>query len=371
MTDSVDEKRIPVVAALSGGVDSAVAAALLVEQGYDVTGVMLKLWAEKRCPGGGCGINRCCTPESVMRAREVAEQLGIPFRLIDVQEEFKEAVVDTFVAEYAAGRTPCPCVPCNRTIRFGFLLDLALRSGAEFIATGHYARIEQDGAHYRLLRGADPQKDQSYFLHILGQRQLTHVLFPLGEMAKPRVREIARERGLPVADQPDSQDLCFLATGDYRDFLVQRVPELFTPGPIHNTQGRTLGEHQGLPAYTIGQRRGLNITSVGPTAKPFYVVDIVAEENALIVGTWEELAFTTCLVDELHTINGETPREPFRADAQIRSQSTPTPVTVTPLSEQRVRVDFDVAQRDVAPGQYLVLYHGQETLGGGVILPQR
>ena len=371
MKSGIDNEKIPVVAALSGGVDSAVAAALLVEQGYDVTGVMLKLWAEKRCPGGGCGINRCCTPESVMRAHEVAEQLGIPFRLIDVQEEFKEAVVDTFVAEYAAGRTPCPCVPCNRTIRFGFLLDLALRSGAEFMATGHYARIQQDGELHKLLRGVDPQKDQSYFLHILGQRQLAHVLFPLGEMTKPHVREIARERGLPVAAQPDSQDLCFLATGDYRDFLALRVPELFTSGPIRDTLGRSLGEHQGLPAYTIGQRRGLNITSAGSTAKPFYVVDIVAEENALIVGTWEELAFTTCLVDELHAINGETPREPFRAEAQIRSQAAPSTVTVTPLSQQRVRVDFDVPQRDVAPGQYLVLYHGEETLGGGVILQGR
>ncbi|MCD6286237.1 MAG: tRNA 2-thiouridine(34) synthase MnmA [Anaerolineae bacterium] len=305
------------------------------------------------------------------RAHEVAEQLGIPFRLIDVQEEFKEAVVDTFVAEYAAGRTPCPCVPCNRTIRFGFLLELALRSGAEFIATGHYARIQLNGGHHKLLRGVDPQKDQSYFLHILGQHQLAHALFPLGEMTQPRVREIARERGLPVADQPDSQDLCFLATGDYRDFLAQRLPELFTPGPIRDTQGRSLGEHQGLPAYTIGQRRGPNITSAGSAAKPFYVVDIISEENALIVGTWEELAFTTCLVDETHMISGEAPQELFRAEAQIRSQAAPSTVTVTPLSEQRVRVDFDVPQRDVAPGQYLVLYDGEETLGGGVILPQR
>ena len=354
--------QIPAVVALSGGVDSAVAAALLVEQGYAVTGVMLKLWAE--CGAGNCHINRCCTPASVARAGEVAAQLGIPFRLIDVQDEFREAVVDYFIAEYAAGRTPCPCVPCNHTIRFGLLLDLALRSGAEFLATGHYARIHRNGEQYSLLRGVDRTKDQSYFLHILGQHHLAHVRFPLGEMTKAEVREMARHRNLPVAEEPESQDLCFLGDGDYRRFLSERVPEFFTPGPIRNARGYVLGEHQGLPAYTIGQRGGLNITA----AEPLYVLEIVAEENALIVGTREELGRSTCSVDAMRYVTGDVPGAAFRANVQIRSQAEATTATVTPLSESRVQVDFDQPQRAVTPGQFLVIYNGAEVLGGGVML---
>jgi tRNA-uridine 2-sulfurtransferase len=363
MVEEKSGRRTPVVVALSGGVDSALAAALLVEQGYEVTGVMLKLWAE--CGPGNCRINRCCTPASVARAHEVAKLLGIPFRLVDVQNEFREAVVDYFVAEYAAGRTPCPCVPCNQTIRFGLLLDLALRSGAQFLATGHYARIRQDAERYILLRGVDGSKDQSYFLHILGQHQLSHVRFPLGEMTKVEVREAARRRGLPVADQPESQDLCFLADGDYRRFLSERAPEFFTPGPICDARGQVLGQHQGLPAYTIGQRSGLNITA----AEPLYVLEIVSKENVLIVGTSEELACTTCCVDAMHYVSDEAPHSPFRANVQIRSQAPPTTATITPLSEARVRVDFDVPQRAVTPGQFLVIYDSAVVLGGGVMLP--
>ncbi len=364
VTEESETHHTPVVVALSGGVDSAVAAALLVEQGYDVTGVMLKLWAE--CGPGDARINRCCTPASVTRARAVAAQLGIPFHLIDVQDEFREAVVDYFIGEYAAGRTPSPCVPCNRTIRFGLLLDLALRSGADFLATGHYARVRQEGEHYSLLRGVDHHKDQSYFLHILGQHQLAHTLFPLGEMTKPEVREAARHRDLPIAEQPESQDLCFLADGDYRRFLSERVPEFFTPGPIRDKRGYVLGEHEGLPAYTIGQRRGLNVA----VPEAVYVLDIVADENTIIVGPEEELGFSMCLADGMHYVGGELPREAFRATAKIRSQAEPTTVTATPLSAERVRIDFDVPQRDVTPGQFLVLYRGEVVLGGGAILPR-
>jgi tRNA-uridine 2-sulfurtransferase len=358
------EQRVQGVVALSGGVDSAVAAALLVEQGYDVTGVMLKLWAERGA--GKCQINRCCTPASVVRAQEVATQLGIPFRLIDVQDEFREAVVDYFIAEYAAGRTPCPCVPCNQTIRFGLLLDLALRSGAQFLATGHYARIQWNGERYTLLRGVDRTKDQSYFLHILGQHQLAHLRFPLGEMTKAEVREAARHRNLPVAEEPESQDLCFLGDGDYRRFLAERVPEFFMPGPIRNARGHVLGEHQGLPAYTIGQRGGLNVTA----AEPLYVLEILAEENALIVGTSEELERGTCCVEAVRYVTGDTPGAPFRANVQIRSQAPAIPATVTPLSEARAQVSFDLPQRAVTPGQFLVIYNGAEVLGGGVMLPR-
>jgi tRNA-specific 2-thiouridylase len=214
---------------MSGGVDSSVAAALLVEQGYEVTGVMLRLWAE---PAAGCRDNLCCTPEAVERARTVAAQLGIPFLELDFREAFYRAVVETFVAEYAAARTPNPCIPCNREVRFGLLMRWALEQGADFLATGHYARIRRAGDRYQLLRGRDRRKDQSYVLHILTQEQLAHTLFPLGDLTKEQVRALARERGLPVADQPESQDVCFLADGDYRRFVAEHAPEAARPAPF-------------------------------------------------------------------------------------------------------------------------------------------
>ncbi|MFQ6100654.1 MAG: tRNA 2-thiouridine(34) synthase MnmA [Anaerolineae bacterium] len=350
-----------VIVALSGGVDSGVAAALLVEQGYEVTGAMLRLWAE---PGPDeARVNRCCTPEAAHRAQQVADQLGIPFSLVDVEAEFKAQVVDYFVAEYGAGRTPNPCIPCNRTIRFGLLLDQALALGATHIATGHYARVQRVKDRYQLLRGRDPKKDQSYFLHVLTQEQLAHVLFPLGDLTKEEVREIARQRGLPVAEQPESQDVCFLADGDYRRFLAQQAPHLFRPGPIRDTSGRVLGRHQGLPGYTIGQRKGLGLAG----AEPLYVLAIEPDESALVVGTVEELGRDECTVEEMHYVSGETPTAPFRATAQIRYRARPTGVTVTSLPHKKAHVRFDLSQRDITPGQFLVLYDGEAVLGGGVI----
>jgi len=353
--------RSPVVVALSGGVDSAVAAALLVEQGHDVVGAMLRLWAE-RGPGGA-GANRCCTPEAVYRARRVADRLGIPFYLINAEAPFKTQVVDYLVAEYAAGRTPNPCIPCNRTIRFGLLLNRSLALGAESMATGHYARVQRVEGRYQLLRGRDSHKDQSYFLHALTQEQLAHTLFPLGELTKEQVRAIARQRDLPVAEQPESQDICFLADGDYRRFLADQVPDLLRPGPIRDTAGRVLGQHQGLPAYTIGQRRGLGIAA----AEPLYVLAMEPAENALLVGTAKELGQSECVVEEMHYIGGEAPTAAFGAAAQIRYRARATAVTVTPLPRKRARVHFASPQRDITPGQFLVLYDGEAVLGGGVI----
>ncbi len=351
-----------VVVALSGGVDSSVAAALLVEQGYQVAGAMLRPWAE---PGpGDARANRCCTPEAVARAQQIAAQLGIPFSLIDATADFKTQVVDYFVAEYGAGHTPNPCIPCNRTIRFGFLLERILAQGALFMATGHYARVRQAEGRYQLLRGRDPKKDQSYFLHTLNQKQLGHILFPLGDLTKEEVREIARQRALPVAEQPESQDVCFLADGDYRRFLARRSPRLFRPGPIRDTSGRVLGQHRGLPAYTIGQRKGLGIAA----AEPLYVLAIEPDENTLTVGTAEELGRDECVLAEMHYVGGETPPLPFRATAQIRYRARPTGVTATPLPRRQVNVHFDSPQRDITPGQFLVLYDGEIVLGGGVIM---
>jgi len=358
-----------VFVALSGGVDSSVAAALLVEQGYEVAGAMLRLWAESG--PDGTRANRCCTPEAVERARRVADRLDIPFYLINAGAAFKAQVVDYFVAAYAAGRTPNPCIPCNRTIRFGLLLRWALASGAGFVATGHYARVRHAcpemyrrvEGRYQLLRGRDPHKDQSYFLHALTQEQLAHVLFPLGELTKREVRAIARQRGLPVAEQPESQDVCFLAGGDYRRFLDRQTPHLFRPGPIRDTTGRVLGQHQGLPAYTIGQRRGLGVAA----AEPLYVLAIEPADNALVVGTAAELGRDECLVEKMHYVSGERPTAPFHATAQIRYRARPAAVTVTPLPYNRAHVHFASPQRDITPGQFLVLYDGDVVLGGGVI----
>jgi len=350
-----------VLVALSGGVDSAVAAALLVEQGYEVVGAMLRLWAE----GGPdtARTNRRCIPEAVDRARRVASRLDIPFDLINAETAFKSQVVDYFVAEYSAGRTPNPCIPCNRYVRFDLLLSRALAYEATFLATGHYARVRHVEGHYQLLRGRDTHKDQSYFLHALTQEQLAHVLFPVGELTKEEVRALARQRGLPVAEQPESQDICFLADGDYRHFLAHQAPHMFRPGPIRDTSGRVLGQHQGLPAYTIGQRKGLGIAA----AEPLYVLAIEPAENALIVGTAKELGQNECLVEGMHYISEETPTATFRAMAQIRYRARPAAVTVTPLSDNRARVRFASSRRDITPGQFLVLYDGEVVLGGGVI----
>lgn len=352
-----------VVVAMSGGVDSSVAAALLVEQGYRVTGVMLRLWAE---PAAGCRDNLCCTPEAVERARDVATRLGIPFHQVDMREPFRRAVVETFIAEYAAARTPNPCIPCNREIRFGLLMEWARQRGADYLATGHYARVHRVGDRYRLLRGRDRTKDQSYVLHILTQEQLAHVLFPLGDRTKGEVRALARERGLPVADQPESQDVCFLADGDYRRFVADHAPEAARPGPILDTAGQRLGEHKGLIHYTVGQRKGIGIAA----PYPLYVLALDSRRNALIVGRAEELGQTECGVARMHYISGEEPTGPFEATAQIRYRHKEAPVVATPLPGGRLHVRFALPQRDITPGQYLVLYDGEVVLGGGVISSQ-
>lgn len=343
-----------VLVALSGGVDSAVAAALLVEQGHQVVGAMLHLWAEED--------NRCCAREAVERACRVAERLGFPFHLVDAEATFESHVVDYFVAEYASGRTPNPCIPCNRVVRFGVLLDEMRARGLEKLATGHYARVQQVGR-YRLLRGSDPHKDQSYFLYTLSQEQLARILFPVGGLTKEEVRAIARRMALPVADQPESQDVCFLAGGDYRSFLARRLPHLFRSGPIRDTSGRIVGQHHGLPGYTIGQRKGLGI----PSSEPLYVVAIIPDENALVIGPAKELDRSECIVKAFHYVYADPPTAPFRATAQIRYRAQPVGVWATPAAPDRIQVRFDTPQRGVAPGQSLVLYDGEAVLGGGVI----
>ena len=350
-----------VLAALSGGVDSAVAASLLVEQGRTVVGAMLRLWDEPNSASPHSAPDPALT--AVERAHRVADQLGIPFSLIDAREVFQARVVDYFVAEYAAGRTPNPCVICNRAVRFTSLLDQAFAEGADTLATGHYARVCKRGDHYQLLRGVDKNKDQSYLLHRLSQSQLARVVFPLGDLTKEEVRQIAHQRGLIVAQQPESQDVCFQVEGDYRRFLARQAPDLFQPGPILDTSGRVLGQHTGLPAYTIGQRKGLGITA----PLPMYVLAIDAAENALVVGTAEELGWDECMIEDIHYIDGEKRAAEFRATAQVRYRARATAVSVLPISQRGARVRFDTPQRDITPGQFLVLYDEQVVIGGGAI----
>jgi tRNA-specific 2-thiouridylase len=357
MTKNRTKQRV--VVAMSGGVDSSMAAALLLEQGYEVIGMMLRLWAE-----AGPAANRCCTPDAVADARRVADGLAIPFYVRDYKEIFKTTVVDYFTQTYARGLTPNPCLICNRQIRFGRLLDEALALNADYLATGHYARVYQrENGTYQLLKGTDPAKDQSYVLHRLGQRQLAHALFPLGDYVKSEMREMAQARGLPVFNRADSQDLCFLGNGDYREFLARHAPQAPQPGPILDTAGHTLGEHRGLPSYTIGQRRGLGIAA--PQA--LYVLALDPARNAVIVGKAEELGRRELTATDMTYISGRPPANPLRVTAKIRYKARETLATLTPQPGNRAHVCFDLPLRDITPGQGVVLYQGDVVLGGGII----
>ncbi len=358
-----------VVVALSGGVDSAVAAALLVEQGYDVVGVMMRLWSAGERPLE----NRCCSAEAVDDARRVADLLDIPFYLINYERQFQEHVVDYFLDEYTLGRTPNPCLACNRFIKFDMLLKRALALDARYLATGHYCRIVPGPAGFRLLRGVDPKKDQSYMLHILGQEQLGHILFPLGAMTKDQVRSVAAERGLPVAEKAESQDLCFVPAGDYRDMLRESRPQSMVPGPVEDSLGNQVGTHQGLPQYTVGQRHGLGLKggSKSPSGlgdvDPLYVVRLDPGRNALIVGSNQELCHREVVVVNPTFVSGEAPADGTRVTAKVRYRSPEAPAILRRAEGARLVLEFDEAQRAVTPGQAIVFYSGEEVLGGGII----
>jgi tRNA-specific 2-thiouridylase len=351
-----------VVVAMSGGVDSSVAAALLKQQGYEVIGMMLRLWSEP----GKEDSNRCCTPDSMAMARRVAAKLDIPFYVIDAKQIFRETVVQYFLDGYAAGRTPNPCLLCNRQIRWTFLLEHALALGADFMATGHYVRrrTTHDGRH-ELLRAVDPSKDQSYVLHILNQEKLAQALFPVGEYPKSEIRKMAEALNLPVYKRPDSQDLCFLAGEDYRNFIRRNAAEMLVPGKIVTRAGQVLGHHNGLANYTIGQRKGLSIQS----HVPLYVLGKDAATNTLIIGEADELGMDELLVKDINWMSGEAPREPFRAEVKIRYTAKEVWAQVTPLEGgEQARVRFDAPQRDVTAGQAAVFYDGDLLVGGGIIV---
>ena len=352
-TQTTEHNRV--IVGLSGGVDSAVAATLLQEQGYDVHGVALQTWhvTEER------------QTQDTDEAEAVANNLGIPLHIADVQTTFYRDVVEPFIAEYAQGRTPNPCVMCNPGLKFATLVEQADRLNAQWIATGHYARVEHptDGP-ARLLIAADRRKDQSYALYRLTQRHLSRLLLPLGDIEdKSVVRDLARQRDLPSAEHDESQDLCFMRGGDYRSLLATLKPDVIRPGPILDEAGERLGKHTGLAHYTVGQRSGLGIAA----AERLYVVRLRAEDNALIVGPRSSLERRTCTINAVTFTSGAPPATTFNARGRIRYHAPLVNVEVRLINSHRADVWFAAPQMGVAPGQSLVLYQDEEVLGGGII----
>ncbi len=346
---------------MSGGVDSSVAACLLVEQGHEVLGSHLRLVDDAGLDHG------CCGPRASADAAEVARIAGIGFETVDLSREFAQTVIADFVSEHAAGRTPNPCARCNREIKFGAFLRRADELGVDLVATGHYVRnVEGDDGRRRLLRGADPSKDQTYMLHMLGQRELARARFPVGTLAKSATRRLADRFGLPVADKPDSQELCFAPAGEAGAFARRAAPELVRPGgTVVDAAGAVLGHHDGTFAFTIGQRRGLGVA----TGSRSYVIDVDAASNRVVVGPQELLRRGGLVADRASWVSGAPPADgPFEASVAIRYRSGPAPAVVRPSGDDGFRVEFREPQRAVAPGQSAVVYRGDEVLGGGRIV---
>ena len=362
---------------MSGGVDSSAAAAILKDQGHELVGFTMQLWDQRR------GINvdengdplpsRCCSLDDVYDARRVAEELNFPFYVLNLERDFERTVVQPFVTSYLNGETPIPCVACNSRLKFASLDRLAVSLGCEKVATGHYARVEFDPAtnRYRLLRGRNEQKDQSYFLWELTQPQLSRALFPLGEMSKPEARDAARHHGLVgVAEKKESQEICFVPDGDYAGFIdryleaedaTDRLPGA---GEIVDTSGRVVGQHEGIHRYTVGQRRGIGIAD----QRPLYVVSINADQNRITIGAADELLSNEFIAAGVNWIAFDDPTEPVRAEVRVRYRHTAAVATITPLPDARARIVFDEPQRAITPGQATVFYRGDEVIGGGWIV---
>lgn len=370
----MEDDRAPagstVVVAMSGGVDSSVAAALLAEAGYAVVGITMHLWDFEEVGGNVYRESGCCSLSAMNDARMVCHRLGIPHYVVDLRDVFRETVIQNFIGEYARGRTPNPCVLCNAVIKWRALLRKAQSLGAPWMATGHYARVRWDEARARsvLLRGVDKGKDQAYTLWRLNQDALARTLFPLGNAVKAWVRAKARALCLKTAGKRESQEICFVPDNDYARFLRESGVEeglshTLEPGPIEDARGRIVGYHRGVAFYTIGQRKGLGI-AIG---LPVYVTRIDPERNTLRVGGWDDLLGSELMARDVHWIAVEEPIEPIRAEVQIRYRHVPAPALVSPEDHGTVRVCFDLPQRAIAPGQSVVFYQGDTVLGGGVI----
>jgi tRNA-specific 2-thiouridylase len=350
-----------IVVAMSGGVDSSVAAALLAQAGHEVIGLSMQLYDQRN---GQVRFGTCCTIDDLYDARRVAARIGIPHYIVNFERQFADTVISNFVREYAAGRTPIPCVHCNGDLKFATLAERASTFGADFVATGHYARVERDDATGRLLlkRGLDGGKDQSYFLFTLTQAQLAHAMFPIGELEKSAVREHARALGLSVAEKHDSHEICFVPDGNHAEF-IERQTTAPSAGEIRDARGRTVGRHDGVHHFTVGQRKGLGLSS----PIPLYVVGIDAESRAVTVGPREALERTELTAAGVNWIAGEPPVSGARVTAQIRYRHREAPAALQPLPDARVRVTFDAPQTAVAPGQAVVFYDGESVVGGGWI----
>lgn len=348
-----------VLVAMSGGVDSSVAAALMLEQGHDVVGVTLKQWQEE---DGSLPTAGCCTVADAEDARRVASRLDIPYYVLDYVDTFKERVVDEFGRAYLEGRTPNPCIECNRRVRFGALLERVGALGCDALATGHHARVARRDGRWRLLKGLDSAKDQSYVLHMLGQAELSSIVLPVGEMTKDQVRAHADRLELRTATKPDSQDLCFVG-GDYRAFLEQHFPQSARPGKVVDMAGAVVGDHGGTAGFTIGQRKGLGV-SVG---EPRFVVSTDPGAATVTIGPRSALESTTCRVGEVSFVSGEPPSDGQGVEVKVRYRSTPAAATMHRSGDDWV-VLFDTPQTAIAPGQAAVFYIGDEVVGGGTIL---
>lgn len=359
------DRRKRVICAMSGGVDSSVATALLKKQGYDVIGIFMKLWAEGTEKNDLVRENVCCSVDAATAARAVANQLDIPFYVVNFAKEFKKAVVDNYIAEYEAGRTPNPCVICNRDIKGEVLMRKVLELDADFLATGHYARIENKKGIYKLFKGKDNNKDQTYFLWTLTQKHLSKLLFPVGEMTKPDVRKIAKELNLPVATRRESQGICFIPDRDVSGFLRRYGKKLTKPGEIVNTQNEVVGTHDGLINYTIGQREHLGIGG----EKAYYVIKLDREKNILVVGDDKELYKKSLIATGLNWIDPSTVNSLQTTDikATIRYRHPAEDCQIKIIDEDKIEVTFKKPQRAITPGQSIVFYSNDELIGGGVV----
>ena len=356
------KKRVMI--GMSGGVDSSVAAYLLKEQGYDVIGVTMKLWQDDddeliENEGG------CCSLAAVEDARQVAEKIGIPFYVLNFSEVFKEKVIEPFIDEYLNGRTPNPCIACNKHIKFDDFFNKARQIGCDYVATGHYAKIEKDEetGRYLLKKSVTDKKDQTYALYNLTQEQLEHTLLPIGEFEKERVREIAKEMGMDVHNKPDSQEICFVKDNDYAGYVKKHAKRRIDPVFFVDTKGNILGKHNGIVNYTIGQRKGLGIA----LGKPMFVVDIDPVKNTVVLGDNEDIFNKGLIAKDVNLISIDDIKEPIRVQAKIRYSAKPSNATVTKIGENRIKIEFDEPQRAITKGQSVVMYDGDKVVGGGII----